>query len=411
MESDSRKALRIRLLGPFEAAKDGKAIPASAWSRPKTLQLLKLLLSEPGRTFTQDQLVDLLFPDLAPDNAVNNLQGRVSELRRALEPELPRGNASSYILRLPQGYGVQVEDIWLDTIEFERRLALAASCEQKQDWPNAIAHYEHALALYQGDLLEEDPYEEWTLAPRERLREQFSAALEALGECHARLGQYAHAIATCKRCLERSPCRESAYYALMVYYDLSGQRAEALKAYQACAKALADALDAAPSPKLSKLHDVLQRGAGLDVEGRYPLPLSPGLLRKVSLFAELEAPELQSIVDASQEQRFAAGSAIVREGDLGETFYLILDGQVEIRLGLSPVKLGRGQFFGEMSLIDEWSRSADVVATIPTRCMALHKQALTNLIEGSPRLALKFLREMARRLRSTDQSLSKRETL
>jgi len=90
---------------------------------------------------------------------------------------------------------------------------------------------------------------------------------------------------------------------------------------------------------------------------------------------------------------------------MGVGFYLILDGKAEVRKkGKVLASLGKGQFFGEMSLIDEQPRSADVVAVSPTRCWALSSWAFNSIMKTNPEIALMMLKEMAKRLRAAQSS-------
>ena len=86
---------------------------------------------------------------------------------------------------------------------------------------------------------------------------------------------------------------------------------------------------------------------------------------------------------------------------LGVRLYLILDGTTEARKGGKALaKRGKGQFFGEMSLIDGAPRSADVFAMAPTTCWVLSSWAFEGLVKSNPEIALVMLKEMAKRLRS-----------
>ena len=80
-------ALAICLLGPFEI-RDGESSGKSLeWSRKQTQSLLKILLTERGRVFTDDQLIEYLIPEIDFDKGIANLKKRVSELRKTLEPD------------------------------------------------------------------------------------------------------------------------------------------------------------------------------------------------------------------------------------------------------------------------------------------------------------------------------------
>lgn len=96
------------------------------------------------------------------------------------------------------------------------------------------------------------------------------------------------------------------------------------------------------------------------------------MLEKASLWSGLDRKDLKFIVKLSKERMYENGEVIVQKGEGGVGFYLILDGSVEIRSsGTTLLKLGPGQFFGEMSVIDNQPRSADVVAIEPSRCLIL----------------------------------------
>jgi CRP-like cAMP-binding protein len=98
---------------------------------------------------------------------------------------------------------------------------------------------------------------------------------------------------------------------------------------------------------------------------------------------------------------------IVKKGERGVGFYLILDGSVEVKSGeIVLSKLGPGQFFGEMSIIDDEPRSADVITVEPSRCLVLTAWAFESLLSNHPKIALKMLREFVRRLRHTDKAFS-----
>jgi CRP/FNR family transcriptional regulator, cyclic AMP receptor protein len=125
------------------------------------------------------------------------------------------------------------------------------------------------------------------------------------------------------------------------------------------------------------------------------------LLATVPFFASLDEKRRKTMASSGKERTYKPGDKIVDEGAIGVGFFLILDGSTEVRKGGKVLaKLGKGQFFGEMSLIDGSPRSADVVATGPTNCWVLTSWAFESLVKSNPEIALVMLREMAKRLRS-----------
>jgi len=131
------------------------------------------------------------------------------------------------------------------------------------------------------------------------------------------------------------------------------------------------------------------------------------MLEKASLWSGLDRKDLKFIVKLSKERKYETGDVIVQKGEGGVGFYLILDGSVEIRSnGTTLSKLGSGQFFGEMSVIDNQPRSANVIAIEPSRCLILSAWSFNALISEHPKIALKILQEFVRRLRNTNKALS-----
>jgi tetratricopeptide (TPR) repeat protein len=252
--------LEIRLLGRFEILRDGEPIAEGAWGRRKTKTLLKVLLTDPGRVFTQDQLIDALFGGENVDKATENLYGRVSQLRRALEPDLKRGVDSTFIIREGQGYSFDTNDhSIIDIAEFGRDLHQSLLLEEAGEWLQAVEAFETALQHYRGDLLPEDRYEDWAEVRRGKLRSQYLEALERLSSCYVEIGRLRQAISCCHKILAEEPYRESVIRRLMTYEHSSGHRARALRTYEEGEKALRDHLDIEPEAATRALYESLRQ--------------------------------------------------------------------------------------------------------------------------------------------------------
>lgn len=130
------------------------------------------------------------------------------------------------------------------------------------------------------------------------------------------------------------------------------------------------------------------------------------MLSSVPLFRGLEDQELKAIASLSKEMTFREGEAIVKEGDAGLGFYVIIDGEAVVRRRNKIVaKLERGSFFGEMALFDDQPRSAEVVATEPTRCLVLLRWNFWSLVSKNKKIVRGLFKEMARRLRDTNEAM------
>jgi CRP-like cAMP-binding protein len=129
---------------------------------------------------------------------------------------------------------------------------------------------------------------------------------------------------------------------------------------------------------------------------------SEALIAGCPLFAGLEPPALAALAAAAVEVEFAAGRAIAREGEIGTGLFVIEEGSVRVvRDGVDVVRLGQGDFFGELSVLDGGPRIATVVAdTGPTRCLAIATWDLERVLHDQPGAALSVLRVVAARLRA-----------
>jgi CRP-like cAMP-binding protein len=126
-------------------------------------------------------------------------------------------------------------------------------------------------------------------------------------------------------------------------------------------------------------------------------------LGDVPLFEGVSKRHLRRIAKLARIRRFADGSAMVRAGDAGRTFYVLLDGNAKVnRAGRRSVRLGAGAFFGEMALIDDSPRSADVVAEGEVLALTIDRSGFTKLLRAEPTLAQALLRTLAARLRAAE---------
>jgi len=125
------------------------------------------------------------------------------------------------------------------------------------------------------------------------------------------------------------------------------------------------------------------------------------LLRRVELFSGVSARSLSLIADRAVDITFAPGDFIVRQGQVGTGFYLVVSGRVRVERGGEVLaRLSAGEFFGELSVLDQMPRTAHVIADEPIVCLALPSWDFTKLLEQNPKITLSVLRVVARRLRA-----------
>ena len=157
-----------------------------------------------------------------------------------------------------------------------------------------------------------------------------------------------------------------------------------------------------------------QVGASSAAHALLPVPSDPtrvghdwlGTLSGVPLFEGLSKRHLGRIAKLARIRRFAPGSAIVRTGDPGRSFYVLLDGSARLtRPGRRSLRLGAGAFFGEMALIDDSPRSADVVAEGEVLTLTIDRAGFAKLLRAEPALAQALLRTLAARLRAAEATV------
>jgi CRP/FNR family transcriptional regulator, cyclic AMP receptor protein len=130
------------------------------------------------------------------------------------------------------------------------------------------------------------------------------------------------------------------------------------------------------------------------------------LLGACPLFGGVAAGDLTAIAERAIEVEFSGDHVIARQGEIGTGFFVIIDGAVRVvRDGQELARLGPGDFFGEMSVIDGLPRVAQVVTTSNTRCLALASWEFERLILDHPTIGLAILRGLSARLRSKTEQL------
>ena len=108
-------------------------------------------------------------------------------------------------------------------------------------------------------------------------------------------------------------------------------------------------------------------------------------LRRVPIFSGLPAKELEFISRSVKERAYDAGAVIVKQGDPGVGFFLIVEGRVEVTRDGQPIRdMGPGEFFGEMALLNDKPRNADVVSAGYTNMLVLKRRDFDSLLKAHP---------------------------
>ncbi|MDX1662511.1 MAG: BTAD domain-containing putative transcriptional regulator [Candidatus Promineifilaceae bacterium] len=252
--------LHIQTLGPFRLWRGDEEVAAGAWNRRKARQLFHLLLTHRRTLLEREQMTEMLWPELDPETAQRDFKIAYSALCRVLEPERRRNAPSAFIHRDGSRYGLRPEaDLWLDADHF------AVFLEEgdrlfRRDRVASLEQYRQALALYEGEYLQEFPYAEWASEEREHLLTRYLATSERVAATLVEQEAWDEVIRVCQAILERDNCWEQAYRMMMRAYAGQGNRPQALRIYERCRQRLQRELGIAPSPATEQIREQIMHG-------------------------------------------------------------------------------------------------------------------------------------------------------
>ncbi|HSR94907.1 MAG TPA: BTAD domain-containing putative transcriptional regulator [Solirubrobacterales bacterium] len=237
--------LCIGLLGTFSVSLNGDAVPDDAWRLRKAKTLIKLLALAPEQRLHADRAAELLWADRDQASARNNLHQAIFAARRALDST---GLEGSRCLELQEDVMALCphDPVRIDVVAFEQ----AAARARDQGDPAA---YRAALDAYDGELLPEDRYEDWTASRRDALRELRLALGIELAELEAPADRAA-AIGRLRKVLLEEPLHEPAHRALMRLYADGGRRQEALAQFQELKRGLRREFEDEPDDETRRLY-------------------------------------------------------------------------------------------------------------------------------------------------------------
>jgi predicted ATPase/DNA-binding SARP family transcriptional activator len=244
--------LEIRLLGRFETRIGAQIVPSTVWRQRRAAAIVKLLALEPGHRLHREQLLDTLWPDFDPDSAANNLRGALHHARLGLE----RSGAPSGVFLARDGDQLVLGP--QDRLEVDVDAFTEAASRAWHSADPAIA--KRASELYGGDLLPEDPYEEWVAARREGLRSSYLTLLTRLAGLHEERGEHPYAIAAHERILQSDPLDEAAHAGLMRLHAQMGNPQLALAHYARLQSLLDRELGVPPEPATQALAAAIREG-------------------------------------------------------------------------------------------------------------------------------------------------------
>ena len=254
----AKPGLALYLLGSPRTELDGVALEVD---RRKAIALLIYLALSPQR-HRRDALATLLWPDYDQRSARGNLRRTLSVLNRAVgEGWLEIDRESVTLIRQPQ--------LWIDVEEFRQLMAIGEGHDHPKDesCSDCLTALSRAAALYRDDFLtgfslEDSPaFDDWQLFQAEDLRQALAEALAQLVRGYAAEADFKAALGYARRWLALDPLHEPVHRHLMQLYAWSGDRAAALRQYDACVRLFEEELGLPPDEETTSLYDQIRTGA------------------------------------------------------------------------------------------------------------------------------------------------------
>ena len=237
-------AIEIQTLGRFRVLRHGEPIHATAWQSRKARDLVKILVARRGRPVPRDALMEALWPEEDPSRLSNRLSVALSTARAVLDPE-KRYEPDRFVVADRSAVRLDLDHVRLDLESFLTAAAQALDASSAESGGELA----RAEALYTGDFLEEDAYEEWVLLPREEARAVYLDVVHGLTEAARAANRVDDVARYARRLLERDPYDERAHLDLVAALEQAGRHGEARRAYGAYSARMDEiGVESAPFP-------------------------------------------------------------------------------------------------------------------------------------------------------------------
>jgi DNA-binding SARP family transcriptional activator len=240
--------LAIRCLGAFRVFRDGRPIPPTAWQSKKARTLLKILIARRGRSTPRALLMEELWPEDDPAKLSNRLSVALATARGVLDPDKAYA-ADHHIAADKDAMRLDLEHIALDVEDFLARATSGLSLSRDRQPDQAAPVLTAAAAMYAGDFLEEDTYEDWASDLREEARAAYIRVVRSLAEISSAAGHHDAAVGHYLHVLAKDPWDEGAHLSMVLSLEESGRHGEARRHYRGYAARMTElGLPIAPFP-------------------------------------------------------------------------------------------------------------------------------------------------------------------
>jgi len=253
-----KNTLRVQCLGELKVSSSTGKV--QSWRNKSAKLMFEYLIAKRGAPVTREALIEMLWPDQAPEPAFNNLKVVVYRLRETLKPLFDTDKLPVVVYK--EDRYVINPDIFLDLdfVAFERHWKHGKALESSGRLAEAITEYEQAVQLYLGDFLEEELYQEWTIQQREALKDFYMHILDKLAATAINSGDYEQCIEYCHKILAKDASIEDIYRRLMLCYSRLGQPGNALKCYERCSQVISAEMGIQVASETTALYNRIKNG-------------------------------------------------------------------------------------------------------------------------------------------------------
>jgi DNA-binding SARP family transcriptional activator len=249
LEAHKISPIAILSLGGLRLLRDGRPVPVIEWQSKKARDLLKILVSRRGRMTPREVLMEILWPDEDPAKLANRLSVALTTVRTILDPT-KRFEPEHFVVADKSAVGLDLDNMTLDVEAFlaSARTGFALRRDGLED--EAMSMLALAEDAYTGDFLEEDPYEDWSVALREEARATYISVARTLAHIAADGDDHDSAARYYLRLLERDPYDEEAHLGLVRTLNSAGRHGEARRCYRTYVTRMSDlGVESAPFPQ------------------------------------------------------------------------------------------------------------------------------------------------------------------
>ncbi len=245
------KPLLINMLGEFSISYDGKTINDSSSRSKKLWSVLEYLVAFRGRSISQGDLIELLWPDDEISNPANTLKTLLYRVRTLVEA-LGFGNGKEIIIYSRGTYLLNGDlDLVVDTEVFEDKLKQAALAASSDD---CLALLMAAIDIYKGDFLPQSAFETWVIPLSTYYHSKYVQAVEKAIELLAAQNRHSDIITLCRKALAIDPYDENLHYWQMLSLFRAGEQQQALKHYDFVTEMFFSYYGIKPSERLVSLY-------------------------------------------------------------------------------------------------------------------------------------------------------------